>query len=155
MGFVSDGFPCDESTFFLKKEIREKKQFIRDFIRNIDSLNVTLSKEYNSFRLRSGFKSEYCELMQIDRMQQQFIPFIKGFYYFSYSGKAISQGSVNTLMHIISVKFFNSPFGDGYSPEIVFLWYCKNDEWVLVDIQFEIGAHRSYGGETNMDYENW
>ncbi len=47
---------CDGSTWFFKKEIREKKQFIRDFIAYPDSItDPAFYAKYKYFRIRNGF----------------------------------------------------------------------------------------------------
>ncbi len=56
MLYSDEDCECNKSTWFWNDEIKEKKQFIRDFIDNPDSLIYPeFYAKYKSFRIRNGF----------------------------------------------------------------------------------------------------
>ena len=172
---------CNKSTWFWNDEIKEKKQFIRDFMENPDSLIYPeFYEKYKSFRISNGFIKHYKKFFTgtgSNSLQGLFKFLIFTEYKVHNGSKYVGhqpteylsdeeERSWRAYKHDMYVRFgkIKTARSDCFSgndkdyiyirPEIYFRWYCKNGEWVLVDINVEAG--QGYGNPVSVDnFDDW
>ncbi len=174
---------CNKSTWFWNDEIKEKKQFIRDFIDNPDSLIYPeFYAKYKSFRIRNGFIEDYEEFFTgqeyagIQNFQnlfmtkkyhvscgRKFMPSppsdswattYKKKYIFAYChSMKVKFGKIKYLKGDIITGNDNEDYGY-FNPKIYFNWYCKNGEWILGEILIDI-SYRNFRPDNTLYFEDW
>jgi hypothetical protein len=158
MAYSVDAISCEESHWFWKKDIREKKQFIEDFINHSDSISEAMFYEkYETFRIRTGFIEDYQEMFNDEYYQTYFFPNMQGFKWYSRFGKGWGYiGENQVLFHTLEIScFYKNQEKTIKNPKIQFRWVCKDEEWVLFEVRFITFPGYSFGIGTPQDYDNW
>ena len=181
--YSRDSCDCNKSTWFWNDEIKEKKQFIRDFIENSDSLIYPeFYAKYKSFRIRNGFiedNKDFFTGIGYNNLQSFYSKLSSKKYEIIKGGKGFPKPlgdniaekyrkkHVTAFCHEMGVEFEEIKYRRGdlitgneeedygfYHPIIFFTWYCKNGEWILTEIMTGI-SDEIYTPTKNSYFEDW